>query len=58
MTFFDRDRRSNSATIDKTFARIKSVRIVDEMMIFDQFFSFSRCQISDDELLLIKNEDD
>jgi hypothetical protein len=56
--FFDRDRRSNSATIDKIFVRIRSVKIVDEMMKFDQFFSFSRFQISDDELLLIKNEDD
>ncbi len=58
MIFFDRDRRSNSTTIDKTFVRIRSVKIVDEMMRFDQFFSFSRCQISDDELLLIKNEND
>ncbi len=58
MIFFDRDRRSNSATIDKTLVKIRSVKIVDEMMKFDQFFSFSRCQISDDELLLIKNEND
>jgi hypothetical protein len=56
--FFNRNRRSNSATIDKTFVRIRSVKIVDEMMKFDQFFSFSKCQISDDELLLIKNEND
>jgi hypothetical protein len=58
MIFFDRDRRSNSTTIDKTFVKIKLVKIVDEMMRFDQFFSFSRFQISDDELLLIKNEND
>jgi hypothetical protein len=58
MIFFDRNRKSNSATIDKTFVKIKFVKIVDEMMRFDQFFSFSRFQISDDKLLLIKNEDD
>ncbi len=58
VTFFDRDRRLNSTTTDKTFVRIRFVKIVDEMMRFDQFFSFSRFQISDDELLLIKNEDD
>jgi hypothetical protein len=58
MIFFDRDRKSNSTTINKIFVKIKFVKIVDEMMKFDQFFSFSKCQISNDELLLIKNEDD
>jgi hypothetical protein len=58
MIFFNRNRKSNSTTIDKTFVKIRFVKIVDEMMRFDQFFSFSKCQISDDELLLIKNEDD
>jgi hypothetical protein len=58
MIFFNRDRKSNLTTINKTFVKIKFVKIVDEMMKFDQFFSFSRFQILNNELLLIKNEND
>jgi hypothetical protein len=55
VVFFDRNRRSSSTTTDKILLRIKQIRIIKKLN--SQSLSVLNSLISDDELILIENDD-